>query len=384
MKRSTDHILVSHAGNLPRPADLQALVEGGPAKRHEFSQRLPSAVSEVVKRQAEIGIDVVNDGELSKIGGFSNYVQDRLGGLEQRTSDLPPMNVSARDRLEFPGFYAAGLGGFGASRRIPGTRAPEEAVFCVGPVTYIGQDNVQADIRNFKAALQGLDVEAYMPAIAPGTIEHWLHNEHYPTEEEFLFAVAEAMHEEYKAITDAGFILQIDDPDLADAWQVYPEMSVPEYRKYAEARVEALNHALQGIPEDQVRLHVCWGSGHGPHRNDIPLSDIVDIILKVRAACYSVEASNPRHDHEWRIWQDTKLPEGKSLMPGVVGHVSDIIEHPRLIADRLVRYAKILGRENVQAGTDCGIGSRVGHSEIAWAKLQALVEGARLATKELW
>jgi len=257
-------------------------------------------------------------------------------------------------------------------------------MFCTGPIAYIGQAGVRSDVENLRAAMQSNDAEAYLPAIAPGTIEHWLVNEHYRSEEEFLFAIADAMHEEYKAITDAGFILQIDDPDLPDAWQVFPEMSVTDYRKYAEVRVEAINHGLRGLPESQVRLHVCWGSGHGPHRNDIPLRDIVDIILKVRAECVSIEASNPVHEHEWRVWEDVKLPDGKSLMPGVVGHVTDLIEHPRLVADRLVRYAKLVGRENVIAGTDCGIGSRVSHPEIAWAKLDALAEGARLATKELW
>ncbi|MFI5269630.1 MAG: epoxyalkane--coenzyme M transferase, partial [Chloroflexota bacterium] len=200
----------------------------------------------------------------------------------------------------------------------------------------------------------------------------------------FLFAIAEAMHEEFKAITDAGLILQIDDPDLPDGWQIYPEMTVGDYRNYAELRVEALNHALRGIPEEQVRLHVCWGSGHGPHTNDIPLKHIVDLIFKVHAQCYSIEASNPRHDHEWRVFETVKLPEGKMLMPGVVGHVTNLIEHPQLVADRLVRYAKLVGRENVQAGTDCGLGHRVGHGEIAWAKLEALAEGARLASQELW
>ncbi|HLG72525.1 MAG TPA: cobalamin-independent methionine synthase II family protein [Chloroflexota bacterium] len=384
MNRSTDHILVSHAGNLPRPESLaKSLQSGG---RDEFVRQLPAAVAEVVKRQAAIGIDVVNDGELSKVGGFSNYASERLGGLEQRTSDVPAMNVSARDRLDFPGFYAAGKGGFGSggTARIPGTRPRDEAMFCTGPVSYIGQANVEADIANFRAALQGLNVEAYMPAIAPGTIEHWLHNEHYPSEEAFLLAIAEAMHREYKAITDAGFILQIDDPDLPDAWQVYPDMDLADYRRYAQVRVDALNHALRGIPEERVRLHVCWGSGHGPHTHDVPLRDIVDIVLKVKAECYSIEASNPRHDHEWRVWQEVKLPDGKTLMPGVVGHVSDVVEHPRLVADRLVRYAGIVGRENVLAGTDCGIGNRVGHPEIAWAKLEALAKGAQLATEELW
>jgi 5-methyltetrahydropteroyltriglutamate--homocysteine methyltransferase len=389
MKRSTDHILVSHAGNLPRPDDLQELMAAGASGEEAFNKRLPGAVAEVVKRQADIGVDVVNDGELSKVGGFSNYVRFRLGGLEQREfktkDEAAPMNVSGRDLREFPGFFAAGLGGFGRfGARIPGTAAANTRVYCTGPVEYIGQANVEADIRNFKAALEGLDVEAYMPAIAPGTIEHWLFNDYYPNDEAFLFAIADAMHHEYKAITDAGFILQIDDPDLPDAWQVFPDMSVDDYRRYAELRVEAINHALLGIPQDRVRLHVCWGSGHGPHKNDIPLRDIVDLILRVRAECFSVEAANPRHEHEWRVWQEVKLPEGKSLMPGVAGHVTDLVEHPRLIADRLIRYANIVGRENVLAGTDCGIGSRVGHPEIAWAKLEAMVEGARIATRELW
>ncbi|HEY8694993.1 MAG TPA: cobalamin-independent methionine synthase II family protein [Chloroflexota bacterium] len=388
MNRSVDHILVSHAGNLPRPDDLEQLMAGGPGALDGFAKRLPSAVAEVVRRQADIGIDVVNDGELGKIGGFSGYVRDRLGGLEQRElktkEEAAPLNVSARDAREFPGFFASGQGGFGRFQRIPGTAAANSRVYCTSPITYIGQANARTDIENFKAALKGLHVEAYMPAVAPGTIEHWLFNDYYASEEEFLFAIADAMHYEYKAITDAGFILQVDDPDLPDGWQIYPDMSVADYRKYAEMRVDALNHALRDLPQSQIRLHVCWGSGHGPHKNDIPLKDIIDVILKVKADCYSVEAANPRHEHEWRAWQEVKLPEGKSLMPGVAGHVTDLIEHPQLIADRLVRYANIVGRENVQAGTDCGIGSRVGHPEIAWAKLAALAEGARLATKELW
>jgi 5-methyltetrahydropteroyltriglutamate--homocysteine methyltransferase len=257
-------------------------------------------------------------------------------------------------------------------------------ILCTGPLTYIGRDATESDIANLKAALEGLDVEAFLPAVAPGTIEHWLYNQHYNSDEELLFAIADAMHQEYKLITDSGLNLQIDDPDLADGWQMFPEMSVPEYRKYAELRVEALNHALRDIPEQQIRLHMCWGSGHGPHKNDIPLEHIADLILKVKAQAYSVEAANPRHDHEWRVWQSVRLAEGKSLMPGVVGHATDIIEHPRLVADRLVRYAGIVGRENVIAGTDCGVGSRVFNAEIAWAKLQALAEGARLASQELW
>jgi 5-methyltetrahydropteroyltriglutamate--homocysteine methyltransferase len=243
---------------------------------------------------------------------------------------------------------------------------------------------VQRDVANLKAAAAGLDVEPYLPAVTPGTIEHWLFNEYYSSDEELLFAIADAMHEEYREITDAGILLQLDDPDLPDGWQMYPSMDVAEYRRYAELRVEAINRALQGIPEERVRLHICWGSGHGPHTNDVPLRDIVDIVLKVRAGCYSVEAANPRHEHEWRVWEEVKLPEGKSLMPGVVGHATDVVEHPRVVADRLVRYARVVGRENVIAGTDCGIGTRVGHGEIAWAKLASMVQGARMATNELW
>jgi 5-methyltetrahydropteroyltriglutamate--homocysteine methyltransferase len=226
--------------------------------------------------------------------------------------------------------------------------------------------------------------EAYLPAVAPGSIEHWLKNAYYASDEEFLFALADAMREEYKAILDAGFILQIDDPDLADSWQVHPDLSVEEYRRLASMHAEALNHALRDLPADRIRMHMCWGSYHGPHRFDIPLRDIVDIVLSVRVGAYSIESSNPAHEHEWRVWEDVKLPDGKILIPGVVGHYTDFIENPELVAQRIVRYAKLVGRENVIAGTDCGIGSRVTHEKIAWAKFQALSEGARLATKELW
>jgi len=226
--------------------------------------------------------------------------------------------------------------------------------------------------------------EAFLSANTPGTIEHWLRNEHYADEEAFVYAIAEAMREEYKAIVGAGFLLQIDDPDLPDGWQMYPGMSVAEYRKYATMRVDALNHALRGIPRERIRLHVCWGSFHGPHQHDIPLERILDIIFRVRASQYSIEASNPCHQHEWRVFEDHELPEGATLIPGVVGHYSDFIEHPELVAERLVRYAKLVGRENVMGGTDCGLGPRVGHAKIAWAKLEALAAGARIATKRLW
>jgi 5-methyltetrahydropteroyltriglutamate--homocysteine methyltransferase len=380
MLRSTDRILVSHAGVLPRPPEVARLFEGGPDD--ELKRVLPDAVKDVVRRQVELGIDILNDGEFSKRGGFSGYVRNRLSGIQQH--DFPAgegpraRDVTARDRRDFPGAFAAGVGPF------RGGGTANQPYFCTGPLEYIGQANVQNDIANLKAATAGLDVEPYLPAIAPGTVEHWLWNEHYPDDESFLFAIADALHHEYKAIVDAGILLQIDDPDLPDGWQMYPSMSVAEYRKYAELRVAAINRALDGLPEDRVRLHVCWGSGHGPHKNDIPLRDIVDIVLQVKAQCYSVEAANPRHEYEWQVWQSTRLPAGKSLMPGAVGHATNVVEHPETVADRLVRYAQVVGKENVIAGTDCGIGTRVGHPEIAWAKLEALVEGARIATKTLW
>ncbi|HEX8969177.1 MAG TPA: cobalamin-independent methionine synthase II family protein [Chloroflexota bacterium] len=378
MLRSTDRILVSHAGTLPRPDAVARVFDGG--ADDELKRVLPDAVRDVVRRQAELGIDIVNDGEFSKRGGFSGYVRNRLSGIQQHAapSGARPRDVTARDRRDFPGAFAAGVGPFRAGSTV------NQPFFCNGPLTYIGQANVQNDIANLKAAVQGLDVEPYLPAIAPGTVEHWLWNEHYPDTESFLFAIADALHEEYAAIVEAGILLQIDDPDLPDGWQMYPNMSVADYRPYAELRVEAINRALRGIPEDRVRLHICWGSGHGPHQNDIPLRDIVDIVLKVRAQCYSVEAANPRHEYEWHVWESTRLADGKSLMPGVVGHATNVVEHPETVADRLVRYANVVGRENVIAGTDCGIGTRVGHGEIAWAKLEALVEGARIATRQLW
>jgi 5-methyltetrahydropteroyltriglutamate--homocysteine methyltransferase len=266
--------------------------------------------------------------------------------------------------------------------RFPG--APTIPV-CVEKLRYIGQADLKRDIDNFKAALAGVTVaEAFLPANTPGTIEHWMANEHYKSDEEFVFAIADVMHEEYRAIVDAGLLLQIDDPDLPDGWNCLPAMSVAEYRKYAGMRVDALNHALKGIPKEKVRLHVCWGSFHGPHHDDIPLKDIVDLILRVNAASFSIEASNPCHEHEWRVFEEVKLPQGATLVPGVIGHCTDFIEHPDLVAERLVRYAKLVGRENVLAGTDCGIGTRVGHASICWAKFEAMAEGARRATKILW
>lgn len=381
MRRSTDRILVSHAGTVPGPEDFRELKAAGPSKAAELAARLPGAVKEVVEQQIAVGIDVVNDGELSKTN-FSHYAQQRLSGLEHTTTANVPggrqiLNIVGRDQAQFPGFHSRGATG----ARLGGVNP---IVLCTGPLQYVGLEATQRDIANLQAAVAGKDVEAFLPAIAPGTIEHWLYNEYYRSDEEFLYAIADAIRPEYQAITGAGLILQIDDPDLPDGWQMFPQMTADEYRAYAKLRVEALNYALRDIPTEQIRLHVCWGSGHGPHQNDLGLEHLVDLILSVRAQVYSIEAANPRHEHEWRIWQETKLPEGTSLMPGVIGHSTDIVEHPRLVADRLERYASLVGKEQVVAGTDCGVGSRVGHPEIAWAKFAALAEGARIASDELW
>jgi 5-methyltetrahydropteroyltriglutamate--homocysteine methyltransferase len=376
MHRSTDRILTTHAGSLPRPNDLRDMLmakdEGRPYDREALATRVRGAVAEVVKQQVASGLDIINDGELSK-HSFSTYVRDRLTGFDEQ-----PSMISGRDMPEFAEYFAS-RGGFG------GASANARQVFCMESLRYIGHAAVQADLANFKAALSEVQVaETFLPAIAPGTIEHWMRNRYYPSDEAYLYAIAEAMHEEYQAIVEAGFLLQIDDPDLPDAWQIHPHLSVPEYRRFAELRVEALNHALRDIPPDRVRLHVCWGSYHGPHKYDIPLKEIVDLILRVRVEGYSIEASNPRHEHEWRVWEDVKLPAGKVLIPGVVGHASDFIEHPELVAERLVKYATLVGRENVIAGTDCGLGGRVGHPKIVWAKFEALANGAELATRRLW
>ena len=378
---SRERILVTHAGSLPRPPDLRAMVvaksAGQPYDAAALDRRLKEAVAETVRLQKENGIDIVNDGELSKFN-FTDYVRERIAGYEERPgSDRRRLDIIARDERKFPGYFAA----------LPRARAPglPKQPVCTGPLKYVGQADLRRDLDNFRAALDGVAVVgAYLPANTPGTIEHWVANEYYKSDEEFVFAIADAIHEEYQAIVDAGFLLQIDDPDLPDGWNCLPDITLPEYRKYAEIRVAALNHALRGIPREKVRLHVCWGSFHGPHYDDIPLRDIIDLIFRVNAGSYSIEASNPCHEHEWRVFENVKLPDGATLVPGVVGHCSDFIEHPDLVAERLVRYANLVGRENVLAGTDCGLGTRVGHPSICWAKFAAMAEGARRATKILW
>jgi len=386
MIRSADRILTTHAGALPRSEELRRMVlacaDGQPHDGAALAARLRSEVAEVVRKQVDAGIDSVNDGELGKTN-FTNYVRERIAGIEMRDYrpglDPAPLDITARDQRLFPLYFGAGKGG------LTGAAMRKRLSCCVAPLNYVGHEALKQELEDFRAALRGVKVaEAFLPANTPGTVEHWLRNEHYRSDEEFVYAIAEALRDEYKAIVGAGFLLQIDDPDLPDGWQMFPDMSVREYRKYATLRVDAINHALRGIPREKVRLHVCWGSFHGPHRSDIPLKDIVDIIFRVHASSYSIEASNPVHEHEWRVFEDVKPPEGTVLIPGVVGHCCDFIEHPELVAQRLLLYAKLLGRENVMGGTDCGLGPRVGSPEIAWAKLEALAQGARLASKQLW
>lgn len=381
---STDRILTTHAGALPRPPDLRQMVlaksQGGAYDQAAFEARLKSAVAEAVRQQRACGLDSVNDGELSK-SNFTDYVRARIAGYDARPADARRrLEITARDRTKFPDYFETAAN---PRARLQGGSATRPV--CVDKLRYIGQSELQRDLGNFKAALAGVKVaEAYLPANTPGTIEHWMANEFYKNDEEFVFAIADVMRDEYKAIVDAGFQLQIDDPDLPDGWNCLPGMSVAEYRAYASLRVDALNHALSDIPREKIRLHVCWGSFHGPHHDDIPLKDIADLIFRVRAGSYSIEASNPCHEHEWRVFEEVKLPKGATLVPGVIGHCTDFVEHPDLVAERLVRYAKLVGRENVLAGSDCGIGTRVGHPSICWAKFEAMAEGARRATKILW
>jgi 5-methyltetrahydropteroyltriglutamate--homocysteine methyltransferase len=381
MNYSTDRILTTHAGSLPRPAGLMDMVlakaRSEAYDQGAFAARLRAAVAEVVKRQVECGLDIVNDGELSK-PNFTDYVAARIAGCENRPgTGFRRLSMTARDERKFPEYFDA--------HRRPRYAGGATVPVCVNRLRYVGQADLARDLDNFKSALAGVKVAAgFLPANTPGTIEHWMGNEYYKSDEEFLFAIAEAMNEEYKAIVDAGFLLQIDDPDLPDGWACLPDVTLPDYRKYAALRIDALNHGLRGIPKEKIRLHVCWGSFHGPHHDDIPLKDIIDLIFRVSAGSYSIEASNPCHEHEWRVFEEIKLPEGATLVPGVVGHCTDFIEHPDLVAERLVRYARLVGRENVLAGTDCGLGTRVGHPSICWAKFAAMAEGARRATRILW
>jgi 5-methyltetrahydropteroyltriglutamate--homocysteine methyltransferase len=392
VRHSTDRILVSHAGNLPRPDDVNTLLANKDSAG--FSKRLPTAVKEIVDRQAELGVDIVNDGEYVKAGSYTGYMLERVTGWESLPVTRPPKRagVGERDRREFPGVYESGLwlSGSGGPVRpgfsTPGRPAtPQTERVCTGPIKYTAHAQIKSDTEYLKAALAGKDgVDGFVAALGPLSLGGGQHNEYYSSEEAYMQAVAEAVHDEYKAITDAGLIVQIDEPNFATAWMFYPDYSVADYRKLLEFYVEIINHALRELPEDQVRFHVCWGSGHRPHVNDIELKHIADLMLKIHAQSYSVEAGNVRHAHEWQVWKDVKLPDGKILMPGVISHATDLVEHPDLVAERLINFASVVGKENLQTGTDCGIGSRVGHEEIVWAKLKTMSEGARRASQVLW
>ncbi|HXQ82575.1 MAG TPA: cobalamin-independent methionine synthase II family protein [Xanthobacteraceae bacterium] len=409
MRHSTERILTTHAGSLSRPVQLIELSRTRGAEDGKdnaaYAQCLAASVADVVRKQRELGIDIPDDGEFGKpvagsydYGAWWNYAFARLSGFSPAAAAAAPAQskhkksgvadlalasfANRRDWQKFGEFYqdpesSGSLMGSAARR-------PVQRPACTGPIAYTGQAALQADIANLKKALAASGVEeGFMCSIGPGSFARG-EDFYYKTEEEFLFASADAMREEYKAIVDAGIVLQIDDPSLPDNWDmINPEPPLAEFKKFERVRMEALNHALRGLPQDRVRFHICWGSWHGPHTTDIPLQDIVDLVLSVNAGAYSVEAGNVRHEHEWRVWKDVKLPNGKLLIPGVVSHATNIVEHPQVVADRIVRYAQAVGRENVVAGTDCGLGGRI-HPQIAWAKLAALAAGANLASEELW
>jgi len=390
LKRSSQRTLTTHVGSLPRPEALidvnRARLDGEAYDEQGYPRVLSDAVAGICRQQAECGVDVINDGEFGKAtrgsieyGSWQSYAFERLTGWEYGQEGMAPGLAIRRDRQKFADFYRDEV----RMTNAPLPPAARPPIF-TGPIKYRGQELIARDVANLKAALGKVKAEeAFMTAVAPGSFAR-RQNQHYATEEEYLFAVSEAMREEYQAIVDAGFVLQLDDPGLPDSWDMTnPEPSVEEYRKWARVRVEALNQAIRGLPEDRIRYHICWGSWHGPHTTDLPLRHIVELLLEVGAGAYSIEAGNARHEHEWKVWQETKLPDGKVLIPGVVSHATNVVEHPELVADRIVRFAGVVGRENVIAGTDCGLGGRI-HPQLVWAKLQTLVDGARLASRQLW
>jgi 5-methyltetrahydropteroyltriglutamate--homocysteine methyltransferase len=385
MKRSTERILTTHCGSLPRPKDVLDLMDaklwGRPYDHEAYVKSVRGAVGEMVRKQVECGVDIVTDGEQGK-ASFNGYVADRLSGFEAvaDSAERVAARMKSNEAQAFPEYYekyfAEHMCGVGPNRQL----------VCAGPVSYKGQKAVLADIENLKAALQGVKAEeAFMPAIAPG---FWS-NKYYRTNEEFQYALGEALRVEYLAIVDAGLILQIDDPSLTRLYRTDPSLRIEQRRKDAEIYIEALNHALRGIPAEKIRYHTCYGINEGPRICDTPLADLPDLMLKVTAGAYSFEAANPRHEHEWRVWEHVKLPEGKVLIPGVITHASNIVEHPELVADRITTYAKLVGRENVIGGSDCGFSSQATytpevHPTVVWAKFQAMAEGAELATERLW
>jgi 5-methyltetrahydropteroyltriglutamate--homocysteine methyltransferase len=386
VKSSTDRIITTHAGSLPRPPELLKLIRakatGQSFEENELATEVTRSVEALSKRQADLGLDVISDGEMSK-PSFLGYITERLGGVRVTAEPLGNPWKGSRENNAFPEYYA-----WEATLNLsPASGA--KRVICDGPLTYKGQRQVAADIATFKAALAKVNVrEAFLPAISPSNVEFWIRNEHYKSDEEYIFALADVLHEEYKAITDAGLLLQIDDPRLVTQYVFDASLSLEDCRKWAEVRVEALNRALRGLPEEQIRFHTCYSIDMGPRTNDMELKNIIDIILKIRAGAYSFEGANPRHEHEWKVWGHVDLPGHKILIPGVITHSTVLVEHPELVCDRILRYASVVGRERVIAGADCGFGTFAGsmmiHPTVAWAKLDSLVKGARLATAQLW
>ena len=382
MKRSDERILTTHVGSLPRPAELLALGnhrDGPPKDPEAYARVMKAAVADIVKKQAAVGLDIINDGEFGK-ASWANYILARLSGFEIRPDQLRQVEWIGRDRERFHEYLAETF-----PQAAEG--APTEA--CVGPIVYQDRRPIEQAIDALVSALPAVKVEeAFMTAVAPASTAFNGVNEYYPTEKDFVFALAEALREEYLAIHKAGLLVQVDDAVLANMYDALMSKSPERYREWAQLRIDALNHALEGIPEDRVRYHLCFGSWHMPHISDAPLEEVVGFILQVNAGAYSIEAANPRHEHEWRVWEKVKLPAGRILIPGVITHHLVTVEHPRLVADRIIRFAKLVGRENVIAGADCGFAQvdmiqRV-HPEIMWAKFEALVEGAKIATEELW
>jgi 5-methyltetrahydropteroyltriglutamate--homocysteine methyltransferase len=403
MRASRDGVITSHVGSLPRPDELieanRAREQGSTTDEQAFQKILQSSVSEIVKRQKQAGISITNDGEFGKSMGqrvnyraWLNYIYHRVDGLEipppggaeppprkKHPGELIPVDLmDRRDRKQFIRAYTDPDHPISTG---PG-RPPRPV--CVAPMKYNGHAAIKSDVEHFKSALVANSItEGFMSSIGPGSACR-MGNVYYKSDEDFMFAWADVLHEEYKAIIEGGMILQIDDPSIADNWDaIVPEPSVEAYEKFTMVRVEALNHALRGLPPDRIRFHLCWGSWHGPHVTDIPMRDIVKVMLKVKSQGYSFEAANVRHEHEWNVWREVKLPDDKIILPGIVSHATNVVEHPDLVAERICRFADVVGKERVIASTDCGLGGRI-HPDIAWAKLETLAQGAEIATKRLW
>jgi 5-methyltetrahydropteroyltriglutamate--homocysteine methyltransferase len=395
MTTNRNRIPTTHVGSLVRPPKLVAFLEeieaGRPFDESAHAACLRDSIAEVVRQQAEAGVDIVSDGEFGKTDNWAWYIHQRISGFSERPAtpeeaqDPLATRSMGRDFAAFPEFYAEYFPTQGLRVR-PGNITN----VCNGPIRYIGHAQVQRDIANLKAAVAKVNVEdAFLPLVAPASAFPFYKNEYYKDDQSLLFALADALREEYKAVLDAGLRVQIDDAFLPWTYErIVPPLTLAQYRDWAELRIDALNHALVGLPQERIRYHICWGSWNAPHIFDVPLRDIIDLVLKLRVGGYQFEAANVRHEHEWKVWQDVKVPEDRVLIPGVISHVTNVVEHPELVADRLVRYAKIVGRERVMAGSDCGFAqgpfTRRVHPTIQWAKLRAQAEGAKIASARLW